>query len=112
MVALSLWKGWLGATAEVKPEQIFAVDLCFSHDDNDSDVSCVLLVQQRAKQITGGSNVSQPYNSPISIMDEGLPHKKEQSEEYVVLSKIIHIFLNRRSIQDTSQRSLIQIFST
>lgn len=93
----------LKKTTEAKPEQIFAVGLCFNSDDKNSDVSSVLHVQNRAKQSIGGSNVSHPYNSPISIMDEGLPCKHEQltgsffSEEYVLLSKIIHIFLDTQS---------------
>lgn len=82
-------------TTEMKPERLFAVDLCFNHHDHKSDVSCALLVQQHAaKQVIWGSNVSRVHPENVSIMGEDLPYNHEQftgslfSEQYMLVQQI------------------------
>ncbi len=45
----------------MKPEQLLAEDLGFNDGHHNSDVPCAPLVQQHAKQLIGGSNVSEVH---------------------------------------------------
>lgn len=65
LVAGSFWAG----RSDLKPEQLFAVDVCFHDNDHNSEVSSALLVQHTAKWVRCGSNVSkvQPPTAPFPL---------------------------------------------
>lgn len=62
LVAKSFRTGESGTTTEMKPEQLFAVDLCFNDDDRNSKVCSYSTVQNKlyVAQMSARSTLKQP----------------------------------------------------